>query len=413
MRLTAPVAERSVVTCDQFRLFINDTFGHPVGDHVLQEVARRMSGRELLRASDSVGRLGGDEFAVVLSGLSSPDEATTVAEKIVDAVSTPINVDGHEFQIGCSIGIAVAPVHGTEPTQLLQRADVAMYVAKAGEASVAVYTPAADVARIARLALIGELRQAIVGEQLVLHYQPIIDLRTGELARVEALVRWNHPTRGLVMPDDFIPTAEQAGIIMPLTTWALRDALRQSRLWHSEGINIPVAVNISAQTLHDPRLVATVEEWYAGPTTPGPLELEITESAVLSDPDAAVVVLARLVAKGVRIAIDDFGTGYSSLAQLKRLPVHSVKVDKSFVAEMHTDRRDASIVQTVIHLSHTLGLDVVAEGVETEKAADHLTRLGCDYGQGWHFGVALPAVDMTAVLLNSAQSRDRDELESF
>lgn len=391
-----------IMDLDRFK-DINDTFGHPVGDVVLQEVARRMTGPGLLRGADIVGRLGGDEFAVVLTGLSSPDEAVRVAEKIVAAVSQPIHVDRHEFQVGCSIGIALAPVHGTEPTVLLQRADIAMYVAKGADQSVSVYTPEADIARMARLELIDQLRSGIEGDQLVLHYQPIIDLRTGRLARLEALVRWNHPTQGLLWPDSFVPLAEQAGAIMTLTTWALRDALRQSRLWCSEGIVVPIAVNISAQTLHDPRLQAAVEEWYAGPTPPGPLELEITESAVLSDPDGAVVVLSRLVALGARIAIDDFGTGYSSLAQLKRLPVHSVKVDKSFVAEMHTDRRDASIVQTVIQLSHTLGLEVVAEGVETQQSAEHLARLGCDYAQGWYFGKPQPAADITAVLLEGAE----------
>jgi EAL domain-containing protein (putative c-di-GMP-specific phosphodiesterase class I) len=189
--------------------------------------------------------------------------------------------------------------------------------------------------------------------------------------------------------------------------------MRQSKLWRSEGITVPVAVNISAQTLHDPRLQAAVEEWYAGPTSPGPLEIEITESAVLSDPDAALVVLERLVALGVRIAIDDFGTGYSSLAQLKRLPVHAVKVDRSFVADMQTDSRDASIVQSVIQLSHTLGLDVIAEGVESQESADDLIRLGCDYAQGWHFGEPLPAADITAVLVAGEELTSQGPFGSF
>lgn len=401
-----------IMDLDRFK-DINDTFGHPLGDVVLQEVARRMTGPGLLRAGDTVGRLGGDEFAVVLTGLASPAEAELVAEKIVTAVSQPIFADAHEFQVGCSIGVAVAPLHGTEPNLLLQRADVAMYVAKGSEQSVCVYTPAADVARMQRLDVISELRRGIAADQLLLHYQPIVDLRTGRLARLEALVRWDHPARGLLGPDTFVPLAEQAGVIMPLTSWALRDALRQSRLWRSEGIIVPVAVNISAQTLHDPRLQATVEEWYAGPTQAGPLELEITESAVLVDADAAVVVLSRLVALGVRIAIDDFGTGYSSLAQLKRLPVHSVKVDKSFISEMHTDRRDESIVRTVIELSHTLGLDVVAEGVESQVSAEHLLQLGCDYAQGWHYGAPQAAADMTSVLLTGVEYETSGRYEPF
>ena len=400
-----------IMDLDRFK-DINDTFGHPVGDTVLQEVARRMIGPGLLRIADSVGRLGGDEFAVVLSGLTSPEEAVRVGEKIVEAVSQPIAADGHEFQVGCSIGVAVAPLHGNEPTLMLQRADVALYVAKGGEQSVSMYTPEADNARVERLELISELRTALDHDQLVLHYQPIMELQTGALSRLEALIRWNHPVHGLIWPDTFVPLAEQAGVIMPLTSWALRDALRQSRLWRSEGMSVPIAVNISAQTLHDPRLQATVEEWYAGPTPPGPLELEITESAVLTDPDAAVVLLSRFVAMGVRIAIDDFGTGYSSLAQLKRLPVHSVKIDKSFVAEMVTDARDASIVQTVIALGQTLGLEVVAEGVETFESAEHLLRLGCDYAQGWYFGEAQPAADITAVLLSGEDSVTRDAFDA-
>ena len=400
-----------IMDLDRFK-DINDTFGHPVGDLVLQEVARRISGPGLLRGADTVGRLGGDEFAVVLTGLSAPDEATRVAEKIVEAVSQPICAEGHEFQVGASIGIAIAPLHGTDPTVLLQRADVAMYVAKGAERSVSVYTPEADVSRMARFELIGQLRRGIESEQLTLHYQPIADLRTGRLARLEALVRWNHPTRGLLWPHEFVPIAEQAGVIMGLTTWALRDALRQSRLWRSEGIAVSIALNVSAQTLHDPRLEAAVNEWHAGPTPPGPLELEITESAFLSDPDAAVVVLSRFGARGVRMAIDDFGTGYSSLTLLKRLPVHAVKVDKSFVVQMHTDSRDASIVETVIGLSHTLGLEVVAEGVETQESAQHLARLGCDYAQGWHFGAPQPAADITAVLLADEQWASRGQFES-
>jgi diguanylate cyclase (GGDEF)-like protein/PAS domain S-box-containing protein len=397
-----------ILDLDRFK-DINDTFGHSIGDAVLQELARRMTAEGALPAAAVVGRLGGDEFAVVASGLASADQALEVGETLVRIVSTPIDADGQQFRIGCSVGIAVAPVHGDDPMTLLRHADVALYVAKGAEDSVAVYTSEADRVRLTRLQLINELRHAIANDELIVYYQPIVGIRTGHLSSLEALVRWQHPARGLVLPDEFIPVAEQAGVIMALTASVIRDALHQSRRWLSDGLRVPVAVNISAQTLHDPRLQAAIEEWYGGPAPAGPLELEITESAVLADPDAAVAVLSRLVSLGVRVSIDDFGTGYSSLAQLKRLPVSSVKVDRSFVGGMLTDARDESIVGSVIQLSHTMGLDVVAEGVESEASAIRLKELGCDYAQGWHYGRPMPAADMATVLREDGDLSRGDE----
>ena len=374
---------------------INDKHGHPVGDMVLQAVARRLTREGRLRGQDTVSRLGGDEFAVVLPDLARAQDALEVAERVSDAVNEPIHIGEEIFQVSSSIGVAVCPDDGTDPTTLVQRADVAMYVAKAGGGGWSRYTAAEDAARLARKRLVEELRSSIAGGGLRLHYQPVVDLRGGEIVHVEALCRWQSPISGTVPPDVFIPLAESSSLILPLTQEVLRQALEQSRQWRREGLTVPVAVNVSAQTLGDPRLMEALEEWHAGPEPAGPLEIEVTESAVMSDPAAALVVLERLVAQGVRIAIDDFGTGYSSLAQLKRLPVHSVKVDRSFVQDLTEDDRDASIVLSIIQLGHTLGLTVVAEGVETAAAAARLRRLGCDLSQGWHHGRPAPPEEVT------------------
>jgi diguanylate cyclase (GGDEF)-like protein/PAS domain S-box-containing protein len=411
-RGAGPITALLVMDLDRFK-DINDTFGHPVGDRVLQQVAERLTGPGLLRAADTVGRLGGDEFAVVLPSLTRPEDALAVADKIVAALAQPIELDDSHFLVGTSIGVTISPDHGVEPAVLLQRADVAMYMAKAAGGGAVLYTTEDDKARLERLQLISELRTAIAQDQLLVHYQPIIDLRTGALSALEALVRWNSPTRGMVPPDAFIGVAEQSGLIMPLTMWVLRDAMRQSRLWRSEGIEVPVAVNISAHTLYDPELLSMVEQWHAGPALPGPLEMEITESAVVADPGAAVEVLAKLAAHGVRVSIDDFGTGYSSLAQLKLLPVHAVKIDRTFVRDMGSDRRDASIVRSVIQLGHTLNLHVVAEGVESLETAQELQRLGCDFAQGWHFGRPGPANAITARLIDASGTVQPTTLESF
>ena len=388
-----------IMDLDRFK-DINDTFGHPVGDRVLEHVAARMTGQGLLRSEDTVGRLGGDEFAVVLPSLATLEEALAIAAKIRAAVSQPVRIDNNVFQVGCSIGVAIAPLHGTHPTTLVQRADVAMYLAKGAGVGIAHYTSADDAARVARLELIEELRLAISADGLQVHYQPIVDLRTGRILYLEALCRWPENERGAVPADVFVPLSEQAGLIMPLTSLVVRHALGQSRLWRARGIDVPVAINVSAQTLHDPQLMALVESWQSGRSSQGPLHLEITESAVISEPSSAVRVLERLVSLGVSIAIDDFGTGYSSLAQLKRLPVQAVKIDRSFVSEMGTDRRDASIVRSIIQLGHTLDLKIIAEGVESEASARHLLRLGCDYAQGWHYGRPLPAAGITPMLAN-------------
>jgi len=369
---------------------VNDTLGHDAGDALLCVVGARLQG--VLRASDTVARLGGDEFAVLLPA-TDEDGAIDVTHKLLAALAEPIVVDGHRLDLGASAGIAVAPAHGADSVTLLRHADVAMYVAKRGGDGYTVYASNQDAHTPARLALGGELRQAITASQLRLHYQPIVDMASGRPAGVEALVRWAHPRHGLLPPDQFIPLAEQAGLIGPLTDWVLEEALRQCLAWEEAGLRVDVAVNLSAHSLHDtslPDRVAALLTRYALP--PKRVTLEITESSVMARPDRAMAVLARLRAIGVRLAIDDFGTGYSSLSLLRRLPVDEVKIDKSFVQGLDSD--DASIVSFILGLGHLLNRRVVVEGVENHGVWDLLAALGCDAAQGYFISRPLPAADL-------------------
>ena len=385
---------------DRFKA-INDTLGHRAGDQVLQRVAARID--STLRASDTVARLGGDEFAVVLPDIGGLDEAYRVATKLLAALDGPFDIEGLTIRVDASVGITVAPLHGDDSTTLLQRADVAMYRAKALASGTAVYEPHPDDDRRERLSLLVELRHAIETSQLVVHYQPIVDLRTGETSAVEALVRWQHPTRGLLHPDDFVPLAEETGLVRALTEWVLSATLSQAREWIDAGTGRRVAVNLSARLLHDATLGTSVLDALSRAGVPAELlELEITESACMLNPESALAVIAELAAAGVRFTIDDFGTGYSSLAYLKRLPVHQIKVDKSFVVDMVDAGSDASIVRSIIDLGHNLGLDVVAEGVEDAPTLHLLRAAGCDFAQGFHLG--RPAVPADVVLRPRGES---------
>jgi len=306
-------------------------------------------------------------------------------------------LEGYSVTVGASIGITLFPEHGADATALLRRADVAMYAAKQAQSGYALYTAAQDQYSPSKLGLTGELRGAIEGDQLCLHYQPKVDLRTGQLDSVEALVRWQHPARGFLPPDQFIPLAEQTGLITPLTHWVLTTAVRQCRAWQNAGRPIRVAVNLSARLLHDERLVETITATLAVHGVQATwLEVEITESAVMADPGRALDTLERLHQMGVRLAIDDFGTGYSSLAYLKRLPVDEVKIDKSFVRDMPTNGDDATIARSIIDLGHNLGLLVVAEGVEDQATWDQLGAMGCDQVQGYYLSRPISAADLTA-----------------
>lgn len=381
---------------DRFRE-INDTFGHHWGDALLRQVGARLHGA--LRKSDPIARLGGDEFAVLLPNTGDMNGAIRAATRLRNVLERTFVVEGHTLNVEASIGIALCPEHGDDADTLLRRADIAMYAAKRAHDGFAFYQPERDEHTPDRLLLAGELRQAIESDQLVLYYQPKASFVTGGVSHVEALVRWRHPRRGLVAPDQFIPLAEQTGLIRPLFLWVLNEALRQCTLWKQEGIELHVAVNLSMRNLQDPRLPDMLQNllsrWNIDPTW---IELEITESTLAADPEQAMKILTHFSALGMRIAIDDFGTGYSSLAYLKRLPVNEIKIDKSFVLGMAQDENDATIVRSTIDLGHNLGLKVVAEGIEDQATWDLLAAWGCDLAQGYFLSRPLPPQDFVAWL---------------
>jgi diguanylate cyclase (GGDEF)-like protein len=388
---------------------INDTLGHHNGDLLLKEVGPRLRG--CLRESDTVARLGGDEFAILLPQLTNSAEATQIAEKVRKALDHPFLIEGLSLTVEASIGIACFPEHGQDVDTLLQRADVAMYVAKDSHNGYEVYAAEDDQYTPDRLSLIGELRRAIDNDELVVHYQPKANLKTGEISSVEALVRWQHPERGLMRPDDFIPLAEHTELIKPLSLYVLETAMRQCREWRDAGYTLSVAVNLSTRSLLDeqfPRDVAAlVSKFKFDPTW---LQFEITESTLMADAWRAMSVLERLSAMGVGLSIDDYGTGYSSLSYVKRLPIREIKIDKSFVMNMATDENDAVIVRSTIDLGRNLGLRVVAEGVETEEVWNQLVMLGCDMAQGFYLSVPVPADKLTESVDSSLEASARQAL---
>ena len=383
-----------LIDLDRFKE-VNDTLGHSSGDLLLQEIGATM--RRILRESDTVARLGGDEFAVLAPAVSGPEGVLTLADKLRAAILAPQAVAGVELELDASIGISLFPDHGDSVDVLLQRADVAMYLSKETHVPT-IYAAADDHYSPRRLALMGQLRRAIAQNELVVHYQPQAVLPSGEIHSVEALVRWQHPTEGLLPPDAFIPLAEHIGLIRPLTLFVLNEALRQCRSWRDAGLDLRVAVNITGRDLLDLRLPNEVEELLARwGLEADRLELEITESTVLSDPPRAREILMRLHDLGVVLAIDDFGAGNSSLGYLKRLPVGVLKIDKSFVLNMQSDQDDAVIVKSTIELGHNLGLTVVAEGVEDEQAWQRLIELGCDTVQGYFLARPGPPETIAAI----------------
>jgi diguanylate cyclase (GGDEF)-like protein/PAS domain S-box-containing protein len=368
---------------------INDSLGHQAGDELLKELGDRL--QEILRASDTVARLGGDEFGLLLPKHETPTDVIAALDKICEALEQPIVLQELPLAIEASIGVAIFPDDGDDVDTLLQRADVAMYAAKEGNMPYAFYDPAAPQYDPARLTIVSELRRAIDQRELVLYYQPKARLDSGEVSSVEALLRWNHPSRGLILPDDFIPLAQQTGLIKPLTLYVVSEALKQCRLWQEEGLRLSIAVNLSMRNLLDlefPEQVASLLEQCQ--VDPELLEFEITESTMLADPARTKLILDRLSAMGIRLAIDDFGTGYSSLAYLKRLPVDEIKIDRSFVMRMSDDPDNAAIVRSTIDLGRNLGLQVVAEGVETEEVWNTLNALGCTIAQGYYLSRPVP-----------------------
>ncbi len=369
---------------------VNDTFGHQSGDGLLRQVGPRLA--EKLRAADTVARLGGDEFAVLLPEVDAGG-ATLVAQKILGALERPFLVEQQPVEVAASIGIAVCPQDGEDADSLLRRADIAMYVAKNNRDGYAVSASEPDQHAPSRLALMAGLRRAIERGELVLHYQPLVSLKTGRATSMEALVRWQHPERGLLAPSEFIPLAERTGLVKPLSDWVLHAALAQGCAWHAAGRDLRVAVNLSVRNLLDPKLPDSISGLLSARSDVNPawLTLEITESVLMADPERAMKTLLRLQRLGMRLAIDDFGTGYSSLAYLQRLPVDEVKIDQPFVTRMTAEESSAAIVRATIELAHTLGFEVVAEGVENRQTWDLLVESGCDTVQGFYVSRPMPA----------------------
>jgi diguanylate cyclase (GGDEF)-like protein/PAS domain S-box-containing protein len=388
-QVTGEPAALLVMDLDQFK-DVNDALGHDHGDRLLIEMSRRL--QHVLREADTLARLGGDEFAVLLTSGADVANATATARHIRDALADPFQLGGIFLQSNASIGIAVYPDHATDAETLVQRADVAMYTAKRGGLGHAVYAPEQDQSSVHRLALLGELRRAIAKDELVVHYQPCLDLRTGTVSGAEALVRWDHPTHGLMAPSEFIELAEVSGAIGALTRWVIGAAIEQATRWQRAGWRLPVAVNLSVRNLYDRELVPWLSDCLATRGIDASLlTLEVTESELMDDPILAMEVLGKVKALGASTAIDDFGTGYSSLAYLKHLPIDELKIDRSFVSTMVADESDLTIVRSTIDLSHNLGLDVVAEGVEDAPTLVRLAELGCDRVQGYFVSRPVPA----------------------
>ena len=385
-----------IMDLDRFKE-VNDTLGHFYGDRLLKQVAPRL--RDALHNNELVARLGGDEFGVLLPNIDSLNAATETAQRILRALEESFWVEGYHLDISISIGIAFFPEHGQTGDQLLQKADVAMYLAKHRNEGFMIYDPSQDLHTVNRLALMGDLRQAIDKQTLELYYQPQVDIVTGRVASVEALLRWHHPQRGLIACNEFITLAEQTGMIKPLTQWVLNAVLHQSARWRSAGIELTIALNLSVKNFHEPHLTQNIQkglqQWDVDASR---LRLEIVESAMMQDPLHVRSIIERLNALGILFSIDDFGTGYSSLSHLKQLPVDEIKIDQSFVTGMANDEDSAVIVRAIIDLAHNLGCDVVAEGVESQDILDLLVILGCDRVQGHYISPPLPPDQLSAWL---------------
>ncbi len=377
---------------------VNDTLGHPAGDALLEVVARRLVGA--VRPGDTVARLGGDEFAVLLPDVDHPTDAIEVAGRIKQSLAEPFRLEGVLMDVDVSIGIALSPQHGDDVEVLMRRADVAMYVAKGEQTGIEVYDVARDPNSPTRLGTVTALREALDLGQLELHYQPKVNLVDGTVVGVEALVRWRHPERGLIPPDDFIPLAERTGLVHRITAFVVKAALDQVEEWWKQGVQIPVAVNVSMRDLQETDLAGLVAaELDAHHLPPSALVLELTESVLAQDPGRAVATLRELADLGVLSSLDDFGTGYSSLLLLERLPVAEIKIDRSFVRRLDEAGADPAMVRSIIGFAHGLGLSVVAEGVETSLAWKVLRDMDCDVAQGYRVARPMPADQATQWLV--------------
>ncbi len=406
LRSSVPLAVM-ILDLDGFK-DVNDTLGHQQGDLVLVEVSDRL--KRAVGEEGLVARLGGDEFAVLVPQLAGREHAAAISRRLVSSLETPMELQGMTFEVGGSVGVAMCPEHGVEGPLLMKRADLAMYEAKAAGNKARFFQSASSTPSAPRLAMAAELRSALSNGELQVYLQPQLDLVTGEVRGMEALARWGHPTRGFISPDEFIPIAERSGLIKPLTMVVLDRALQAVSDNRSQGFG--VSVNLSPRSLTDSDLVGSVKtllsKWSIPPAG---LTLEVTEGAVMTDPDRAIALLEQLRGAGVRLSVDDFGTGYSSLSYLTQLPVDEVKIDKSFIADLTSSRDDLAIVRSIIGLATTLGLDVVAEGVEDKATQDLLHALACTRVQGWHVSRPMPIDDIGSWLEHRRRGRSSTDAE--
>jgi diguanylate cyclase (GGDEF)-like protein/PAS domain S-box-containing protein len=387
--------------CDRFK-HINDTLGHAIGDQVLRSVAKRLT--TCVRESDTVSRHGGDEFLVLLSELDHPEDAEAIAQKIVDSIAEPHQIAGHELQLTASVGIALYPEDGQDTQSLIMRADTAMYYAKnTGRNRVGFYRADMEAPAIKRSSIESDMRSALDKGQFELFYQPTIDLETGIISGAEALMRWRHPERGIIAPDQFIPAAEASGLIVPMGRWALREACRQAKAWQDAGLPaIPIAVNVSALQFRTAGFLEDIMRFLAETALKSKyLELELTESALMVDSVSTMSLLEVLKNRGILLKVDDFGTGPSSLSYLQRCPVDVLKIDQSFVADIDPAPESAPLVRAVIAMGKSLGCRIVAEGVETKQQFAYLRAENCDEGQGFHFSPAVDAATFERLLSNA------------
>lgn len=391
-----------VCDLDRFKL-VNDSLGHHAGDELLQEVARRLSG--LVRAVDTVARFGGDEFVLLLTSIHDPEDAKRLAATAIEVLQAPVRIAGIDVHTSPSIGIAFYPADGTSIEALTAHADAAMYCAKQrGRGNVQCFEGGMNAGSEDRVQLESDLHNAIALGQFELYYQPKVNTNTGAVRSAEALIRWVHPTRGLVPPDGFIPLAEECGLIGAIGEWVVREACRQARVWQDEGMApLRVSVNLSASQFRGSNLTEIIRRALDDVgLAPKYLEVELTESAVMSDPEESIAILEQLSAMGVLVSVDDFGTGYSSMSYLRRFPIDKLKIDRVFINEIASRPEDASIVRAIVSLAHSLRLKVVAEGVETPAQLDFLKAVGCDEYQGYHFSRPLPALEFARIVRETA-----------
>ena len=397
----------AVFDLDRFKV-VNDSFGHRIGDELLKQAAQRI--QAIARSIDTVVRLGGDEFVLIIDRLTAAHDATAVAQRAIASLRQPLQIGDVDLHVSASVGIAMFPHDGATVESLLAHADAAMYCVKhRGRNNLQFYAPGMDAQTQERGRLESDLHEALARQQFELHYQPKVDAQSGLVRGAEALLRWRHPERGMVSPAEFIPLAEECGLIETIGEWVIREACRQARAWQLEGLaHTRVAVNLSAFQFRRGTLLTVIQRALQEfGLDPGYLEVEITESALMSDPEESVSILEQLSRMGVLVAVDDFGTGYSSMSYLRRFPIDKLKIDRTFIKDLSSRADDASIVRAIVSLAHSLQLKVVAEGVETPEQLEFLQRLGCDQYQGYHFSPAVPAAEFAGLIRRGELAQQR------